>query len=422
MKDQIHCVSEKRLYPVFDQSGFVTPDPNAIAEEALAAAQSQGKNQGPAPTSFDYEFSIDHALAQSVAVAGEFNGWKPTINLQKVGGACWKAKANLPVPADGSRLQYKFVINGTEWVMNENAPKASDPRGRVNNAVPVPGRSTAPPMASSGSVQGPPEQKTFEDIRYARMCLNRVHTDCTRRDAEIYMHKQAEDVLVVTRALEADLFSDFDSYVSITRFCFYNKGGDYNYSTSIELPGFMSEVVFAGYLEIPDAVYNDSRLGDKQHLYGPRGCKLQSFNYLDGKFCHRERMNDHQERLNFFFMPPSFTCVLKVKSRTFVKEAVQLLNGIHSDPRLDKVFTGSPQSALNHVLFRCEHEEKDLSNGTRGTFGLKSTGAFPYAGLTSIIHLLHGLKLSKDMGAELFDNIRSGDWLIDYTVGRIRDY
>ena len=100
-------------------------------------------------------------------------------------------------------------------------------------------------------------------MRYARMCLNRVHTDCTRRNAEIYMHKQADDVLVVTRTLEADLFGDFDSYVSISRFCFYNKGGDYNYATSVELPGFMSEVVFAGYLEIPDSVYSDPRLGDK---------------------------------------------------------------------------------------------------------------------------------------------------------------
>lgn len=68
---------------------------------------------------------------------------------------------------------------------------------------------------------------------------------------------------MVTRVLEADLFADFDAYVSISRFCYYNKGGDYNYSTSIELPGFMSEVIFAGYLEIPDSVYSDPRLGDK---------------------------------------------------------------------------------------------------------------------------------------------------------------
>lgn len=178
-------------------------------------------------------------------------------------------------------------------------------------------------MASSMSLTSKaPQEKCYEDIRYARMMLNRVHTKATRLNAEIFMHQQSDDVLVVTRQFELDKFSDFDSYVSIARFCFYNKGGDYNYATSIELPGFMTECVFAAYVEIPDSVYNDPRLKDKEYLYGPRGCKVMTYNYLDGKFCHREKISEEKEKLNFFFMPPSFTCVIKVKSRTYVKEAV----------------------------------------------------------------------------------------------------
>ena len=65
---------------MFDQSGFVTQDPNEIAERALAEAETKQKAAGPGPTSFEYEFSIDVA-ANSVAVAGEFTGWKPTLNL-----------------------------------------------------------------------------------------------------------------------------------------------------------------------------------------------------------------------------------------------------------------------------------------------------------------------------------------------------
>jgi len=45
---------------------------------------------------------------------------------------------------------------------------------------------------------------------------------------------------------------------------------------------------------------------------------------------------------------------------------------------------------------------------------LKS-GAFKYAGIQSIINEISRSKLSGDMGAELFDNIRAGDWLLDYT-------
>jgi hypothetical protein len=36
--------------------------------------------------------------------------------------------------------------------------------------------------------------------------------------------------------------------------------------------------------------------------------------------------------------------------------------------------------------------------------------------------LLNDLKLSKDLGHELFDNLRAGNWYIDYTAGRIREY
>ena len=143
---------------------------------------------------------------------------------------------------------------------------------------------------------------------------------------------------------------------------------------------------------------------------------------MEGKFCRREKVSEANEKLNFFFMPPSFTCVIKVKSRTFVKQAVQKLNLVHRDERLEQAFAGVPQSGLNHILFRCEHEERDVSAGLRGTYGLQKSGQFVYAGITSFVHLLNQLKLSRDMGAEVFDNIRAGDWLMDCVVDRLSAY
>lgn len=222
-----------------------------------------------------------------------------------------------------------------------------------------------------------------------------------------------------------DQYADFDSYVSITRYCFYNKGGEYNYKQSIELPGFISEVVFAGYLEIPDSVYNDPKLDSNEEgsiIRTPQGCKLQTFNQIEGKFCTREKISEQNETLHFHLMPPSFTCILKVKSRSFVKEAILKLNGIQRDPRQKKLFSKTPYAGFNHLLFRCDSEERDISNGKRGAYGLKNSGAFPYCGIASFIHLLGKIKKDKDMGAEIFDNIRQGDWYLDYTVERLRLY
>jgi hypothetical protein len=75
---------------------------------------------------------------------------------------------------------------------------------------------------------------------------------------------------------------------------------------------------------------------------GPEGYKLHSFNQLEGKFCNRTTISDTKERLDFYFMPPSFTCVIKVKSRSFVKEAIANLNSVENDRRLKTMFDSTP--------------------------------------------------------------------------------
>ena len=83
------------------------------------------------------------------------------------------------------------------------------------------------------------------------------------------------------------------------------------------------------------------------------------------------------------------------------------------------LFAKSTPSELNHLLFRCNAEEKDISRGERGPYGLGKYGEFKYAGLQSFVHLIRQLKVSGDMGDEFLDNIRQGDWMIDYIVRRI---
>ena len=49
-------------------------------------------------------------------------------------------------------------------------------------------------------------------------------------------------------------------------------------------------------------------------------------------------------------MPPSFTCFLKVKSRTFIKDAVKKLAKVSEDPRLSIAINDLTDSGLNHLL------------------------------------------------------------------------
>ena len=116
------------------------------------------------------------------------------------------------------------------------------------------------------------------------------------------------------------------------------------------------------------------------------------------------------------------TCCIKVKSRTFIKQSITKINAILDDPRLEHIYDKTPTTGLNHVLFRCDPEEKDISAGKRGPYGFNDYGQMPYSGIASLIHMFKKTKLTKDLGAEIFENMREGNWLLDYTVSRIRDY
>ena len=82
---QINCVTEKRVYPVEDISHITShqiESPEEVKPTFIqAATSSQNKATPPPPSNFEYEFWIVYDLAHKVSVAGEFNGWKPTIQL-----------------------------------------------------------------------------------------------------------------------------------------------------------------------------------------------------------------------------------------------------------------------------------------------------------------------------------------------------
>lgn len=44
-----------------------------------------------------------------------------------------------------------------------------------------------------------------------------------------------------------------------------------------------------------------------------------------------------------------------------------------------------------------------------------------YAGIASLIYNIRILKEDQNLGSPLFNNIRQGNWLLDYIVGRFRD-
>ncbi|GAP83394.2 putative glycogen debranching enzyme [Rosellinia necatrix] len=74
---------------------------------------------------------------------------------------------------------------------------------------------------------------------------------------------------------------------------------------------------------------------------------------------------------------------------------------------------------LNFLLYRCEAEERDGSEGKDGVYDIPGYGKVVYAGLQGWWSLLEEIIRDNNLAHPLCQNLRDGQWAMDYTVGRL---
>lgn len=87
----------------------------------------------PTPGKVFVQFRLDAPHAQSVRLAGTFNGWQPTYALQQVKPGTW----SILIPLDPGVYNYAFVVNQGEWLADPAAPAVADGFGGVNSRLSV---------------------------------------------------------------------------------------------------------------------------------------------------------------------------------------------------------------------------------------------------------------------------------------------
>lgn len=74
---------------------------------------------------------------------------------------------------------------------------------------------------------------------------------------------------------------------------------------------------------------------------------------------------------------------------------------------------------LNFLLYKCEAEERDSSDGRDGCYDIPGYGKLVYAGLQGWWSLVKNIIKDNDLGHPLCQHLREGQWALDYIVGRI---
>ncbi|KAM5160944.1 LOW QUALITY PROTEIN: glycogen debranching enzyme-like [Callospermophilus lateralis] len=71
---------------------------------------------------------------------------------------------------------------------------------------------------------------------------------------------------------------------------------------------------------------------------------------------------------------------------------------------------------LNQILYRCESEEQEDDGGC---YDIPNWSSLKYAGLQGLMFILAEIRPKNDLGHPFCENLRSGDWMIDYVSGRL---
>ncbi|XP_018012653.1 glycogen debranching enzyme isoform X1 [Hyalella azteca] len=122
----------------------------------------------------------------------------------------------------------------------------------------------------------------------------------------------------------------------------------------------------------------------------------------------------------FSLLPKAQAAITSVRSTLakFVHLPRQLTVTVE-DPVLCAALASLDLVALNHCLYRCQQEEESLGAGD-GVYDVPGWRAMVYAGLQGLESVLLDIRVKNDLGHPLCGNLRSGDWLMDYTVRRLQ--
>lgn len=118
---------------VVAMAGVLRMMPERIVEVPVgqASVQTIASPANPEPKVF-VRLVLLQPGAQSVSVAGDFNGWNPgQTKLERSEGGVWTAT----IPLKPGRYQYMFVIDGKQWIADPLAGEASGDGFGSENAV-----------------------------------------------------------------------------------------------------------------------------------------------------------------------------------------------------------------------------------------------------------------------------------------------
>eukprot|EP00438_Fugacium_kawagutii_P027890 Skav222031 [mRNA] locus=scaffold1619:91815:95405:- [translate_table: standard] len=363
------------------------------------------------PEETEKEFVITwHKNAAKVVARGAWDGWAADLNFTKGSDGVWSSV--LKVGTCRLPLQYKFIVDD-HWTINEQLPLAQDEHGNRNNVLSTPG--TAP----TGSMSGPDALiNKLPGILTVKQVLNKLHVQLGKDGyTEIDVQFLADDTLAVERRSPDNSHSVW----FVIRSAFWrNRMGDGLDAKVLELDGVLSHLHVAATLFVGDQHENGYRQ-NQQSLHGLE-CFLHVYGSIQEVAETWIEAGNSKVRLTRF--PPGSVLVFSTDASKAQQRHAAVLKLLAAE-EIYTSLVGLELHQLNCLLYSCEAEERDRSDGKRGAYDVPGLGPLAYCGLMGVCAALDEARstFTEDqlLRSPIADNLRQGDWLISCLEKRLED-
>ncbi|XP_055915816.1 glycogen debranching enzyme isoform X2 [Eupeodes corollae] len=147
-------------------------------------------------------------------------------------------------------------------------------------------------------------------------------------------------------------------------------------------------------------------------------------------FAKEPVIDGNMTQLNFVNLKPGSIVAVRVSLNPATRPSFEKLHGIvtalqkevgpvHAE--LATIIADLDFVDLNRALFSCDQEERDLGLGG-AAYDIPGYGPVVYCGLQGFISILTDIAPKNDLGHPLCDNLRNGDWMMDYISQRLRRF
>ncbi|MBN3273908.1 GDE enzyme, partial [Polyodon spathula] len=272
-----------------------------------------------------------------------------------------------------------------------------------------------------------------------KVALNKLHQELAAKGfGQVYVDQVDEDIVAVTRHCP----SSHQSVVAVSRTAFRNPKTSF-YRSDVPpmcIPGKIEEVVLeARTVERAAVPYRK----DEESINGlPEGTVeiTEHIKLNDSKIVKQavtaKVPHEFVQEIEFEHLTPGSVIVFRVSLDPKAQEYVGLLrnqlaqfsphfksSSLHddnADPILKTPFTTIASALsladMNVLLFRCNEEEQEDGGGC---YNIPSWTALKYAGLQGQMTVMADIRPKNDLGHPFCDNLRTGDWMMEYICNRL---